>query len=608
MNVTLPNGKTIRNVPEGTSKDAIMAKAISAGLATQEDFGQPTPEAPQPEVAPEVAPQPGMTGADLQDIPTGADLPIDDATPRHDDGAGRQAFNALSELAAASNKSVTEFVDFLGPDTVNAVLSLSGSEYRVPTLTGALEPIGIRGGFMDEGVPRDIVRAAGSLLPAAAGMKQVKGRDITRAKDAFSELLGFGSAAAAPVVKPIAKTAEAVTEAAKPLMPVSKAAKEAELPLLRQSGEVAAAGFKLDDAGRVVKDKAQQVALKAGVDEGAVSMMAASDKPTKARMSSMMDMLEKGKKSLEFRNFNPPQRVMGQALKDRLSVIQKTNADAAGQLDSVAKSLKGKPVDVSAPINNFIAKLENQGIAFDPATGKLNFDDSTIEGLNEPQAIIKRVVNRLYETGDPTQNAYRAHNAKKFIDEQVTYGKSQSGLSGTMEGIIKGLRRDIDSALDAKFPEYDRVNTNYADTRAIIDEVQALAGKRVNLRGEKSDKALGTMSRKILSNYNTGTAMEDLFENLDVVARRYGNPLTDNISDDLKKVVSMEAEMRRMFPTATKPNTLQGNVGMEAARMGADIATGNKIGLVGRLADKARRTLTGDEQAKINAIKALLAE
>ena len=38
MNVTLPNGRVIEGVPEGTTKAQIMAKAISAGLATREDF------------------------------------------------------------------------------------------------------------------------------------------------------------------------------------------------------------------------------------------------------------------------------------------------------------------------------------------------------------------------------------------------------------------------------------------------------------------------------------------------------------------------------------------------------------------------------------------
>ena len=42
MDVRLPNGVVIRNVPEGTSKDEIRAKAIRSGLATGADFGEPS--------------------------------------------------------------------------------------------------------------------------------------------------------------------------------------------------------------------------------------------------------------------------------------------------------------------------------------------------------------------------------------------------------------------------------------------------------------------------------------------------------------------------------------------------------------------------------------
>lgn len=44
MDIELPNGTVIEGIPEGTSKQDIMAKAISAGLATAADFGQPTGE------------------------------------------------------------------------------------------------------------------------------------------------------------------------------------------------------------------------------------------------------------------------------------------------------------------------------------------------------------------------------------------------------------------------------------------------------------------------------------------------------------------------------------------------------------------------------------
>ena len=45
MDVTLPNGQVIRGIPEGTTKDVIMQKAISSGLAKESDF--PAPQQPE---------------------------------------------------------------------------------------------------------------------------------------------------------------------------------------------------------------------------------------------------------------------------------------------------------------------------------------------------------------------------------------------------------------------------------------------------------------------------------------------------------------------------------------------------------------------------------
>lgn len=47
MDVTLPNGVVIRNVPETATKEQIKQKAISAGLAKEEDFPSATPKAPR---------------------------------------------------------------------------------------------------------------------------------------------------------------------------------------------------------------------------------------------------------------------------------------------------------------------------------------------------------------------------------------------------------------------------------------------------------------------------------------------------------------------------------------------------------------------------------
>lgn len=76
MNVTLPNGKVIEGVPDGASKDEIAMKAISAGLATREDFGM------QPEIntstLTEIARAPELNEASLPAFKAGLGLLLAD--------------------------------------------------------------------------------------------------------------------------------------------------------------------------------------------------------------------------------------------------------------------------------------------------------------------------------------------------------------------------------------------------------------------------------------------------------------------------------------------------------------------------------------------------
>ena len=74
MNVTLPNGKVIEGVPDGTPKDVIMQKAIASGLAVESDFGVAPQEPPQvqPIVKPEQPEEAGFMQG-VSDAFTGAD-------------------------------------------------------------------------------------------------------------------------------------------------------------------------------------------------------------------------------------------------------------------------------------------------------------------------------------------------------------------------------------------------------------------------------------------------------------------------------------------------------------------------------------------------------
>lgn len=70
-----------------------------------------------------------------------------------------------AEIGSALNEAVVGTLDFIGPDTINAVSQLAGSEFRVPRLSDQ-EMIRryTQGGYMGQGVPRDVVRTATGLL------------------------------------------------------------------------------------------------------------------------------------------------------------------------------------------------------------------------------------------------------------------------------------------------------------------------------------------------------------------------------------------------------------------------------------------------------------
>lgn len=500
----------------------------------------------------------------------------------------------LSELAAGANKTIFETLDFFGPGTINAMLEVAGSDARLPTAT---ESLGSKGGYMEPGLARDLTRTAGQLVPVAGSAVPAVGRNLASAGGIAKEALGVGSAA---VAQPIKSLQEVATQA----FP-SKAMTEAKIPLYRGAGEAAAAGFKLDDAGRVVKDAVQQAALKADIPADAVSFIASTTPQTKARMASMMDVLEKGKESRRYRAFNVPQQVIGEAMEYRLSVLQRVNKQAANKLDEVANSLAGQKVDVSAPIEAFKENLAKQRIRISK-NGDLIFKGSSIEGLGPPQKIIRNVYNRLRYTEDPTKNALRVHDAKKFIDEQVSYGKSQDGLSGSMDGIIKKLRKDLDGVLDAKFGEYNDVNTAYSETRKIIDTVQDLAGKKTDLTADDASRVLGTMSRKVLTNYNTGQPIGHVIDALDDFGKKYGTPAeSSKMQDSIKDLVAMESYLREAFPRAAKPGSLEG-IGRNIAGGTADIVTGNKVGALSRVMRAAGDVFSPTEEAKIKALKELM--
>ena len=427
-------------------------------------------------------------------------------------GEGNSAMNVLGEFAASANRSVTELIDFLGPDSVNAILRLAGSDKQMPTLTGALEGTGIQGGFMEPGIARDAVQAGGALTTAAGGMVPVT-RQAGNVGNVMQDMLGLGSSAPAQVG---AKTARSLSVA-------------------RGTGDVDTAGFKVAPTTpgveapvipKVVKDKTAREVVSQGFDEGLVAMVKTSTDTTKKNMHKMIDVLEAGKKNFKYGSSNRPIDVVGKSIVNRVNVVKSANRVSGQRLNTIAKGLKGESVDVSPAVNQFLDELDQMGVKFDPAAGKVSFSGSDIEGrgkgVKQAQKIIMDTVDRMLNTQNP--DAYDVHRMKRYLSEQVNFGKQSGGVSGNMDRILKGLRHNLDGVLDEQFPAYKKVNEDYAQTVSALNSLQDVAGSKIDFFGENADKALGTLSRRLLSNAQSRIPLMDSLAELDAAAQKYSRP------------------------------------------------------------------------------------
>lgn len=374
----------------------------------------------------------------------------------------------------------------------------------------ALAPVGEAISGLEESVGEGALHLTGS--PTIAAMAQAL-------PAATAEILTLGA------MTPAVTATKQLTRQGKELAKQSATkTKIAEL-INKGSTDKDVAKFKLQESmktGKVkaVKDKVAIESIKQGFDEGVIAAVKGSSKADKSKMIKMTNIMEKGKNNTRYSMLNRPSDVAGDSLMDRFRVVKGANKAAGQQLDSVAKSLKGQRIDFNPIGEKFADNLADMGIDITDDL-QLNFKGSDIEGLKGPENAIKQIFNRMKSSR--ANDAFSAHKLKRFIDEQVTYGKNAEGLAGNAERVLKDLRRDIDTKLDTSFPEYDLINTAYAETVGAIDALQDAAGKKMNLTGKNADKATGTLLRRLMGNPASRINLMDSIDLIENTANKYRN-------------------------------------------------------------------------------------
>jgi len=530
-------------------------------------------------------------------------------------GAAGDARAVAGELAGVGNRAIFDTVDFFTTDPANAILRMAGSDKQVPAVSEILGSLTMH--TMPPGTARDVVEGLGANIPAAAGFAQVP-RNLATLPGAASEFLGIGTAKpGATATTPLIGKVQEYIGAGPYVSPVDE-----KLALLRGEGDVAGFGKKLDAAGNVVKDATQTAAEWQGFDPGFVSYIQSAGPDTRKNMTAMVDVVEQRQKNWRGGLDARPLNILGNSIDNRIKVVREANRVAAVRLDDVADGLKGAQVDVSPAVNSFLGELEGMGVKFDPKSSTVSFQGSDLEGVPGPQRVIRNVLNRMPNT--QVSDAYDVHRLKKFIDEQVSYGKNARGLSGKTEGLLKTLRHDIDGVLDTNFEAYNKVNTQYSETRQKLDDIADITGKKFDPYSPTADLTLGNLGRRFLSNAQSNGRLRDAVEGLDSIARKYITPGTDLVpykpiqarsgvtpamleNDDLIGLAGFANELDKMFGPSSG-TSLFGDVD-KAVQRGAETMTGNMTA-AGMLKDGAawagKKAMGKNEQRAMKAMRELL--
>jgi hypothetical protein len=312
---------------------------------------------------------------------------------------------------------------------------------------------------------------------------------------------------------------------------------------------------------RAIKNPLMVETTKQGWKEKDIAKLRNTADEDKLRIKEMLDVKAKALKNADFDANNRPSDIAGRTLMTRYNIIEKANAKAAKAFDSgVAESLKGKSIDVSKPMDNFIKELESQGIRFDAPDGAKSkgvsdpdFSSSNIEGAEDLQKIVTSISKRLRDTDVP--DAHDVHRLKRMIDQQVKYGQSKSGLGGEVEATIKKLRHDMNEALTGKSKAYDQVNSTYSETIKSMSDFQEIMGRKVKLNDAYTDSVVGTKLRQLDGNRMSRGQLEEIVVRMEEVAKRHGK-----VKGDVVQQYRWANSIEEKFGGADADTSLKGDL------------------------------------------------
>lgn len=341
-------------------------------------------------------------------------------------------------------------------------------------------------------------------------------------------------------------------------------------------------------------------ARKQGFDDSVTTLVANASQTDKRKMARMVAIVEAGKGSARAKALTRTADVAGDALVKKIDFVKGNNKQAGTQLGRVALKFKSDKVDMVEPVNSFFKSMnEELGVTFDK-NRKPIFEGSDIETFPESRKLVNDLSLKINKSKEPT--ALDAHKFKKVIDKSVKYGKSDGKLDSDLEHIAKTLRGDINDTLSAKYPEYKQANKQFSDTIKSLNELQDVAGRKLDFSGPNSDKAAGVLLRSQTNNTKGRANLLTAIANLEGTAKKYGG----SFDDDILNLSIFSDELDAVFGSGAR-TSLRGEVGKANVDAAIDISQMTIPGAIAVGAKAGAKRIRGiNELNQIKAIKALL--
>jgi hypothetical protein len=442
----------------------------------------------------------------------------------------------------------------------------------------AISPMAAEIGAIGQGV-----RAAAPILKAKL-VKSIPGRN-NQAVDYLNAHLGGGDAP-----KPAIQSQNVDNYA-----PRFESKKMGEVRQSIKEGTVDSVGFKLKQ-GRVVRDQVQRDLLKKGVSEKVLVSRNNMTPADRLAASSMLDKAENFIRGVKGSETDLPNSVIGDNAMARFNTIVNFQDGAKNRITkAVARDLKGKPVDITDLVDNYIDDLSVLKIGL-TEEGKLDFSNSIVTGPSKPiTSAFRMIKNNSFDSADDL------HLVKQSISNLINYdNKITEPIDARVQASLNNLREGINKKLRLMSDDYAAANDDYAKAAKVLQPFAKEMGKRFDPESDRVGDFVGQELRKTITNYAKANDLITAIDDLDVMARELGG----NFTDDIMTQVMLNSELERVFGSF-KPGSHQGVI-----EKGTEVAL-SRFGLAGDVAKaglnaaKDRIRFSPPSKDKIELIKQL---